>query len=232
MALNTFIETLKSKDLARQNRFSVHIQGPQGADRVVNLLAESVSMPGQNVRTVEDDLRFGPARDHAQGFTYGDISMTFMCTPGMPEKVYFEEWQKLIVNKGTNEWQAKFYNDYIAQSFLIHQLDRSDSINYTVEIHEAFPKTINAQEFSLGGTDAHQTISVDFAYRWWERVEAKPAVENFRFGIPKGPTRPPATSRPLPGTAGNRGTGPGGAGANSGETTNPGTMPDTIGVPF
>ena len=231
MALNTFIETIKSKDLVRQNRFSIHIQGPHGVDRDVNMLAESVSMPGQNILSVPDDLRFGPQREHAQGYTYGPISFTFLCTPGMPEKVYFEDWQDLVVNKNANQWTANYYRDYIGE-IKINQLDRSDSTNYTVEIHEAYPKTVNAQEFSLGSTDAYQTISVEIAYRWWERVEAKPAVENFRFGIPKGPTRPPATSRPLPGTAGNRGTGPGGAGANSGETTNPGTMPDTIGVPF
>ncbi len=176
MALNTFIETIKSKDLARQNRFSVHIQGPHGVDRDVNMLAESVSMPGQNILSVPDDLRFGPQREHAQGYTYGPISFTFLCTPGMPEKVYFEDWQNLVVNKNANQWTANYYRDYIGE-IKINQLDRSDSTNYTVEIHEAYPKTVNAQEFGLGSTDAYQTISVEIAYRWWERIEVKPAVE-------------------------------------------------------
>ena len=235
MALNTLIETIKSKDLVRQNRFSIHIQGPHGVDRDVNMLAESVSMPGQNILSVPDDLRFGPQREQAQGYTYGPISFTFLCTPGMPEKVYFEDWQDLVVNKNADQWTANYYRDYIGE-IIINQLDRSDSTNYTVEIHEAYPKTVNAQEFSLGSNDAYQTITVEIAYRWWERVESKPAVANNRFGIPKASKRSPAASRPLPGTAGNRGDGgPGGgsgSGAGSGETSNPGTIPNTVGTPF
>ncbi len=176
-SLDEFRTTIAGKDLARQNRFEVRITGPVGGDKQVNLLAESVSIPGQNIRSVPDDLRYGPARDHAQGVTYGDISMTFICTPGMQEKVYFEEWQKWIVQLGERDpgWNAKFYVDYIGE-IQIDQLDRQDQMNYQVTIVEAWPKTINAQEFTLSSNDSYQTVSVDFAYRYWFRSALSPAV--------------------------------------------------------
>ena len=176
-SLDEFRATIAGKDLARQNRFEVRITGPAGADKQVNLLAESVSIPGQNIRSVPDDLRYGPARDHAQGVTYGDISMTFICTPGMQEKVYFEEWQKRIIDVGerNSKWNAKWYVDYIGE-IQIDQLDRQNQMKYQVTIVEAWPKTINAQEFTLSSNDAYQTVSVDFAYRYWFRSALSPAV--------------------------------------------------------
>jgi len=122
-------------------------------------------------------LRYGPARDHAQGVTYGDISMTFICTPGMQEKVYFEEWQKRIIDVGerNSKWNAKWYVDYIGE-IQIDQLDRQNQMNYQVTIVEAWPKTINAQEFTLSSNDSYQTVSVDFAYRYWFRSALSPAV--------------------------------------------------------
>ena len=180
-SLDEFRATIAGKDLARQNRFEVSITGPKGfaqsAAKQVNLLAESVYFPGQNIRSVPDDLRYGPARDHAQGVTYGDISMTFICTPGMQEKVYFEEWQKQIIDLGerNSKWNAKWYVDYIGE-IQIDQLDRQNDMKYQVTIVEAWPKTINAQEFTLSSNDSYQTVSVDFAYRYWFRSALSPAV--------------------------------------------------------
>ena len=186
-SLDEFRSTIAGKDLARQNRFEVRITGPAGGDEQVNLLAESVSIPGQNIRSVPDDLRYGPARDHAQGVTYGDISMTFICTPGMQEKVYFEEWQKRIIDVGerNSKWNAKWYVDYIGE-IQIDQLDRQNQMKYQVTIVEAWPKTINAQEFTLSSNDSYQTVSVDFAYRYWFRSALSPAVH-----------RPPKPSLPV-----------------------------------
>ena len=197
-SLDEFRATIAGKDLARQNRFEVRITGPVGSDKQVNLLAESVSIPGQNIRSVPDDLRYGPAREHAQGVTYGDISMTFICTPGMQEKVYFEEWQKRIIDVGerNSKWNAKWYVDYIGE-IQIDQLDRQNQMKYQVTIVEAWPKTINAQEFTLSNNDAYQTVSVDFAYRYWFRSAYSPAVhrppkpavfvDEFAVGLPPDP---------------------------------------------
>ena len=184
-SLDEFRATIAGKDLARQNRFEVRITGPAGGDEQVNLLAESVSIPGQNIRSVPDDLRYGPARDHAQGVTYGDISMTFICTPGMQEKVYFEEWQKRIVQLGERDpgWNVNFYKDYVGE-IQIDQLDRQNQMKYQVTIVEAWPKTINAQEFTLSSNDSYQTVSIDFAYRYWFRSALSPAVHV--------PPKPPA----------------------------------------
>ena len=135
------------------------------SNRNVNLLAETVSFPGQNIRSVPDNLRHGPSREQAQGFTYGPISMTFICTPGQTERKFFEDWQEKVVIK--DNWLVNYYNTYVGTITLV-ALNKADHAGYTVTIHEAYPKTINAQDFALGSSDSYQTATVEFAFRWWE----------------------------------------------------------------
>ena len=89
----------------------MEIQPPEMAglkpQEQINLMCQDVQFPGQNIRTSTDDLRQGPTREIGQAVTYGDCTMTFLCTPDMYEKVFFETWQQLMFNHIT--WQAKYY---------------------------------------------------------------------------------------------------------------------------
>ena len=226
MALNEFLQRIASKDVARPNRFKVSFHPPAGlaADRNIDLVTESITMPGQNIRSVPDDLRFGPAREQAQGVTYGPFTATFICTTGLPEKVFFESWQDLVFNKGANEWQVKFYNDYYG-SITISQLDKLDNPLYVMTVHEAYPKTINEQQYSLGSNDAHQTITVEFTYRWWEKKVEEPketkVSEQTKRSITVGSTITPPKRHSTNAHVHRSGDGGGGDGI-----TQPGTNPE------
>lgn len=169
MALDAFMTRVKKLNLSRQNRFEVFIQGPHGdMSRDMRLFAESISMPGQNIRSVPDDLRYGPAREQAQGMTYGPVSITFMCTPGQPEKIWFETWQKRIINKFS--WHSYYYKDYIGH-LRMHEVNmKGKQTGYSIILNEAFPKTISGQDWSQGANDAYQTVTVEFQYRDWQEV--------------------------------------------------------------
>lgn len=174
MALQEFISRVRSVDLARPNKYAVKILNPPvGRAAYIEYMAESVSFPGQNLRASTDLLRYGPQREVAHAMTYGPFSITFMCTTGMPEKLWFEAWQDFMVNKNT--WEAKFYENYVAEMQLI-ALDRKENDSYICTVYEAFPKTITAQEFSYGSNGAYQTVSVEFAYRWWDAVGIPPTT--------------------------------------------------------
>ena len=173
MALREFISRVQNVDLARPNKYAVKILGaPVGRDEYIEYMAESVSFPGQNIRASTDLLRYGPQREVAHAMTYGAFNISFMCTTGMPEKLWFESWQDQMVNKNT--WEAKFYKDYVAILELV-ALDRNEKDSYRCTVYEAYPKTITAQEFSYGSNGAYQTVSVEFAYRWWDAVGFKPS---------------------------------------------------------
>lgn len=177
--LNNFLNYIIRKDVARPNYFKATIRQKSGeTDNNLNMLVESVSFPGQNVRTQEDFLRYGPVREFAQGMTYGPISITFVCTSGLPEKKYFEEWQEKIIDKKT--WNANYYETYIGE-IKLEQLNRNNDTRYTVNIFEAFPKTISDQEYSMATNDSYQRITVDFSYHHWdsEEIEERAVSNNY-----------------------------------------------------
>ena len=178
--LNTFIGHITERKVARQNKFRVEVWGPTGAfaykkgpagdpiDPLLSLMCESITFPGTNVRSVPDTLRYGPAREQGQGMTYGPFTATFICSPDLREKVFFETWQQAIVNHKT--WEVNFYDEYRG-TVKIFQLDDENNDTYSVIVREAYPKTISPQDLSWSSNDSYQTVAVEFTYRFWEPKE-------------------------------------------------------------
>ena len=157
---------ISNNDLARQNRFRVEIYPPgQRPEKYIEMLIENASFPGQNLRTTPDSLRYGPQREIVHGVTYGPINLTFLCRPGLPEKVFFEVWHGLTFNRET--WNVQYYQDYVG-SIKMFQLDRPDRDRYMVTLHEVYPKTIISQDYNLSSNDSYQTLQVEFAYHHWD----------------------------------------------------------------
>ena len=151
------------------NLFSSQMQEFSGDDTInqTSLACESISFPGRNIDTTEDTNIYGPVRNIATGFSYADITATFRCSRDMREKRYFETWQKLSYNPAT--WSMQYYEDYVG-AVQIFQLDDNDERTYGVELIEAFPKTIEAQQLDYSSTDQINKLNVTFSYRWWKSL--------------------------------------------------------------
>ena len=151
------------------NLVSSQMQEFRGDDTIkqTSLACESISFPGRNIDTTEDTNIYGPVRNIATGFSYADITATFRCSRDMREKRYFETWQKLSYNPAT--WSMQYYEDYVG-AVQIFQLDDNDERTYGVELIEAFPKTIEAQQLDYSSTDQINKLNVTFSYRWWKSL--------------------------------------------------------------
>ena len=154
------------------NRFDVVILSPLPAlaeQRKVSLRCESVSLPGRNLNTLTDSNIYGPTREIVDGVMYAeDVSMTFVSSAGLDERVFFEEWQELAFDKKT--WNLKYYNDYVS-SVNIYLLDRQDKRQYGIKLVEAFPKTISGTDLSQATGNEIIKISVSFSFRYWETLD-------------------------------------------------------------
>ena len=176
--LSSFVGNFRKQLLAKKAQYKVAIKGPKGisAKESITMMCESISFPGQNVRSVPDTLRYGPAREHAQGMTYGPFTATFICSSDMREKKYFEKWQRAIINQ--ENWNVKYYDDYKGE-LKISQLDTNDNETYFITVKEAYPKTILAQDMGYAQVNAYQTVGIEFTYRYWEPKPALPAAPGF-----------------------------------------------------
>ena len=165
--LSTFVGNISKQNLARKAQYKVVIRGWDKATVSTNItmMCEAISFPGQNVRSVPDTLRYGPAREHAQGMTYGPFTATFICSSDLREKIYFEDWQSQIIDQTT--WNVKYYDTYKGE-LEIYQLDINDTEQYAITVREAYPKTIMPQDVGYAQANAYQTVQVEFTYRFWE----------------------------------------------------------------
>ena len=190
--LNEVLSGFHSKDgFARANRYEVMLNAPTGekgtgkADlqnifskvmqaakgdgtvRKTGLRCESISFPGRNLDTSPDTNIYGPTREIVSGFSFAEISATFVCSSDMREKLFFETWQRLAFDPQT--WALGYYDDYVG-AVDIHQLDEQDNKRYGVQLMEAFPKTIAEQSLGYGQNDTLHKINVSFSYRYWKNL--------------------------------------------------------------
>ena len=183
--LNEAIAELHSDDgMARPNRYEVLLTPPKGAETIMSqimreftndgtvrktgLRCSSISFPGRTIDTAPDNNIFGPARNIAQGYTYGDLQASFQCSSDMKEKKVFETWQRLAYNP--QSWTMGYYDDYTG-SIDIVQLDEKDKKRYGVRIVECFPRDVAAQQLSYDTNNTIGTIDITFAYRYWKALD-------------------------------------------------------------
>ena len=130
--LSTFVATVASRGLATKNRYRISVAPPSSLGKMDNsiaLMCESIEFPGQNFSSQPDLLRYGPGREMATGVNYAPITATFICSPDMYEKRFFENWQLLVMDMYT--WEPRFYEDYIG-GLKVYQLDRANNATYVV----------------------------------------------------------------------------------------------------
>ena len=172
--LKEFIAHFDNTGIARKSRYKISITGPESfwnfqtgilAPEELSMMCESISFPGQNIRSVPDTLRFGPAREHGQGVTFGPFNAQFICSSDLREKAFFERWQAAIIN--LDSWEVNYYDSYRGALEII-QLDPQNNPTYAIRVHEAYPKTIMPQDMGYAQNNAYQTIGVEFTYRFWK----------------------------------------------------------------
>jgi hypothetical protein len=155
------------------NRFEVLILPPGKGRRwkaqEVSLRCESILLPGRNLNTLTDGMPYGPTREIVDGVTYAeDISMTFVASGGLDERIFFEEWQLLAFNEKT--WNVGYYDDYVG-TVEIYLLNRQDERRFGIKLIEAFPKTIAGTDLSQATNNEIIKTSVSFTFRYWESLD-------------------------------------------------------------
>ena len=197
--INRFIaEINQGEGLARPNRFLVVFNPPekyklgdvgtqqtgfgpppdqrfrqynsQELKRNVGMMCNKVTMPSRDINTTAVQL-YGPAREMPYSYSFpGNIEMTFYGDKFLRQRVFFEEWQKLIYDLGTHN--MNFYDDYVGtvdilQLGAFESNDDRDRVTYAVRLYEVYPSTMGSMEYSYGANDQGVSIPVTFNFRSW-----------------------------------------------------------------
>ena len=185
--LNEFLSTINTNEgYAAPNRFEVLVLPPTAlatsASRDISLRCINVTLPGRNLATLTDSNIYGPTREIVNGVTYAeDISITFIASADLRERVFFEEWQQLAFNDST--WDLGYYDDYVG-NIEIYILNRQNERKFGIKLIEAFPKTIGPTDLSQATNNEIIKISVSFSFRYWESLDANrqpPSLTNNNY---------------------------------------------------
>ena len=138
--------------------------------RQVNIMCDTVTMPGVDLQTQEIQYGSEPARNHvtSHGFA-GNIVATFYADKYLRERQFFEMWQKHVVN--TVSHKANYYDDYIG-TMEIFQLDGQGEITYGIKATEVYPTTMAGIEYAYANSNQIATQAVSFEYRQWYNLTA------------------------------------------------------------
>lgn len=189
----------RGEGMARPSRFAIDLQLPQGVSsqalenqsngrrlsptrddlttltndaKYIRLMCSNISFPGRNLSTTVRNTH-GISQEIVDGVTYGELVASFYCDKFMREKQVFEYWQKTAYNPVS--YNVNYSDEYTAP-LIIYQLGSFSSQNdrdratYAIELVEAFPKTIDAQELSYEANSQVHKINITFSFKFWRNL--------------------------------------------------------------
>jgi len=138
--------------------------------RNVGMMCNKVTMPSRDINTTAVQL-YGPAREMPYSYSFpGNIECTFYGDKFLRQRVFFEEWQKLIYNLETHD--MNYYDDYVGTMDILQlgafeSNDDRDRVTYAVRLYEVYPSTLGSMEYSYGQNDQGVSIPITFNFRSW-----------------------------------------------------------------
>ena len=156
----------------------------QSIGRQVNIMCDTVTMPGVDLQTQQVQYGSEPERNQvtSHGFA-GNIVATFYADKYLRERQFFEMWQKLAVN--TISHKANYYDNYVGKMH-IYQLGADSEVDrdmptYAIEAVDVYPEKIAAVDYSYASTNQVQKITIEFSYKQWFNM-GQESTRGLEFG--------------------------------------------------
>lgn len=168
------------KDVARPSRFDVTIPVPYylltqyDNAKQLQMRCESAELPGRTFMTAERKMGSAPVQKMPYMGTYNDVSLTFIVSDDMNEKIFFDSWME-VINPTTN-FNFKYQADY-AVDISINQYDVTNNVTYVSTLLNAYPVTVNQLDVNWASSDYHK-LTVVFAYTYWINTTVQGVINN------------------------------------------------------
>ena len=170
--INDFRSSFKT-DLARPSRFDVTIPIPYymltqyNNAKQLQMRCEQATLPGRTFATAERKIGSNPIQKYPYLSTYDDVTLTFIVSDDMSERIFFDTWME-VINPTTN-FNFKYRSDY-SVDISINQYDVTNDITYVSTLIDAYPVSVNQLDMDWSSTDSHHKLSVVFAYSYWQNT--------------------------------------------------------------
>lgn len=176
-----FIAEIKTKGLARTNRFTVDFTPPLAMPEDVKrmmLFCTSAQLPGINFSSATN-RSYGEPREVIYERAFDPVQLTFHVDKRMTVKTIMDNWAAAIISP--SDRSVGWYQDYVTD-LTIRIQDLEDKITYRCVLYEAFPKTITPIELNASDNNDTIKLGVTFQYKYWY---AQPMDQSDWDGIEK-----------------------------------------------
>ena len=166
--INNFKSSFKT-DVARPSRFDISLPIPLtlipylSIARNLKFRCESTEFPSRTFATADQKFGATPIEKTPYHSQYNDITMTFVVSDNMDEKIFFEYWMEYI--NPTYLFDFRYKSDYIT-TMQVNQYNIRGDLIYSINLIEAYPVSINQLDLDWS-TDGYHKLSVTFAYTYW-----------------------------------------------------------------
>ena len=161
-----FIAEIKTKGIARTNRFTVDFSPPKAMPETTKrmlLFCEKASLPGINFATTAN-RSYGETREVVYDRMFDPVTLTFHVDRNMSVKNIFDVWSQHIINP--IDRSVGWYSDYVTPMTIRIQ-DLEDKVTYLVQLFDAYPKTIGAVSLDAQNNNDTMRLDVTFQYKYW-----------------------------------------------------------------
>ncbi len=165
--ISNFISQVKTRGLARINRYEVLVPFPTAAAsqptiEVANLFCDSVTLPGVNISTNPSRI-FGEARELPYEKIFDPVTFTFYVDSDMSIRHAFDRWMALIIDPVNRT--VGYYKDY-TRDIAIYVKTVENSSPYKIMLYEAYPKNISSVTLDTNGREVMK-MTVTMQYKYW-----------------------------------------------------------------
>lgn len=190
MSLATFTSEVKTRGLARTNKYEVVIPFPDPTTntRLISLFCDSTSLPGITVATTPHRF-YGEVREMPYERMFEPVTMTFYVDAAMTVKAAFDKWNFSIVDQQTRS--VNYYENYVKPIYIYSHTDgykptlgRGSTVGEVgpnagqvveespcvITLHEAYPKVVGPIQLDAANKDIMK-VSVTFQYRYWTSTQ-------------------------------------------------------------
>jgi hypothetical protein len=185
--LTDFRSSFRS-ELARPSRFDVTIPVPPAlgvyitSARGLSLRCESTSIPGKTYETVDKKMGSAPVEKFPYHVNYNEVTMNFIVSGDMNEKIFFDAWMELI--NPTTDYNFQYKQNY-AVDITINQYNNHNELTYASLLEEAYPVGVNQLDVDWS-SDGYHKLAVTFIYKQWSNNSVTALLQNLKTGLVTG----------------------------------------------
>ena len=140
----------------------------------VDMMCNKVTLPNRDINT-QPHIMYGPKREMPYAYSFSSsVEMTFYGDKFLRQRLFFENWQKKIMDLGTHN--INYYDDYVG-SMDIMQLGQFDArsndeqrVTYGVRLFEVYPQTVGSMDLTYGADNEIAQVPITLNFRTWSNL--------------------------------------------------------------